>query len=239
VTPGGWSANLSRLERVRSEWLDVTRPPVLDVERFDEIKRQADELIKAGKWTSGPSDMLSVLGRQRDELVHSKLIGWLLVPTNRHGLGRALLTALLDALWPGEELLPSGPVVVETEIGGIGLDGDGRLRQARADIIVSGDGLTVVIENKLDAAEQPEQCERLYWAWAAEPGDIRWVFLTPTGRPPVTASSYAARSAWRTMSYSQLHDVIQGVVGQAAASTATGRLTAIQYLTTLSAAVAR
>ena len=38
--------------------------------------------------------------------------------------------------------------------------------EARADIVVQGDGLIVVIENKLDAGEQPEQCERLYWSWA-------------------------------------------------------------------------
>ncbi len=138
--------------------------------------------------------MLSVLGRQRDELIHSRLIGWLLVPTNRHGLGRRFLTAFLDHLWPDEALLRSGPVFADLEVTGSGPDETGRLREARADVVLRAETLTVVIENKLDAGEQPDQCERLYWAWASESGETRWVFLTPTGRAPVTATSDTASS---------------------------------------------
>lgn len=223
----------ARFEGIRAEWLAITQLPPPDFERFEQVKGEADSLVDAGLWTSGPADMLSVLGRQRDELMHSRLIGWLLVPTNRHGLGRTFLTGFLDHVWPGEGLLRSGPVFVETEAVGSALDDVGRQREARADIVLRGDGLTVLIENKLDAGEQPEQCERLYWAWAAEPGETRWVFLTPTGRAPVTATSDAAKTAWRAMSYEELRGIIATAIENAAASPTTGRATAMQYLASL------
>ena len=237
MTPS--APDMPRFERVRSEWLAIAHLPVPDPVRFAAIKNQADALINAGRWTSGPFDMLSVLGRQRDELVHSKMIGWLMAPTGRHGLGRAFLTGFLDALWPDEGLLRSGPVVVETEVNGVGMDDHGRLHEARADIVVRSDGLTIVVENKLDAGEQPEQCERLYWGWAAEPGDKRWVFLTPSGRVPVTTNSEAARDAWRTMSYRRLSDVVERALHEGESLSAVGRPTATQYLTTLMEAVVR
>jgi hypothetical protein len=236
---GSTDANSERFDEVRDEWRAITELPVPSAGRFEQVKREADELINAGKWTSGPADMLSVLGRQRDELAHSRLIGWLLVPTGRHGLGRSFLNAFVDAVWPEETLMRSGAVTVETEVTGAALDDEGRVREARADIVLRGDGVTVLIENKLDAGEQPDQCERLFWAWAADPGDNRWLFLTLTGRAPVTATSPAARAAWRTMSYAQLRAVVEVVLGQSSSSTGTGRATAVQYLTTLIGAVAR
>ena len=223
----------ARFAAVRNEWLAITQLPAPDPDQFSQVKREADALVNAGLWTSGPSDMLSVLGRQRDELMHSRLIGWLLVPTNRHGLGRAFLTGFLDHLWPGEALLRSGPVFVDTEETGSALDNAGRQRDARADLVLRGDGLTVLIENKLDAGEQPEQCERLYWAWATAPGEKRWVFLTPQGRPPVTATSDAARSAWQTMSYADIRQIVAAALQSAPASSTTGRATANQYLASL------
>jgi hypothetical protein len=222
-----------RFEAVRAEWLAINRLPPLDEERFAAVKREASALVDAGHWTSGPQDMLRVIGRHRDELIHSRLIAWLLVPTNRHALGRAFAIGFADHHWPGESLLSSGPVVVETEVPGAGLDESGQMRAARADIVVRGDSVTVVIENKVGASEQPAQCERLYWAWAGEPGDTRWVFLTPSGRPPSTAVSDAAKGAWRTMSYSELRAIFGAAVNAAAPNATSGRATAIQYLVTL------
>lgn len=227
-----------RLKAVRAEWVAITQVPPLDLPRFAEVKREADALVDAGLWTSGPSDMLSVLGRQRDELMNSRLIGWLLVPTNKHSLGRRFLTSFVDHLWPDEALLRTGPVFVDTEVTASALDETGQLREARADIVLRGEVVTIVIENKLDAGEQYEQCERLYWGWAAEPGETRWVFLTPTGRAPVTATSDAAKAAWRTMSYAALRDLLGSAVKGAGAVPSTGRSTAMQYLASLGGAVA-
>lgn len=228
-----------RFDRVRQEWLALTQRPLIDLERFADVKRQADVLADAGHWDSGPSDMLSILGRQRDELMHSRLIGWLLVPTHRHGLGRTVLAGFLDALWPGEALMRSGPVVADLEVPAVGLDSTGHLREARADIVLHGDGLTVVIENKVDAGEQVEQCERLYWAFAGDPGDTRWLFLTPSGRAPRTTTSPEADQAWRTMSYREFRAIVAAAIETSSPSSAIGRTTAMQYLETLTRSMPR
>lgn len=230
---------MTRFEQVRQEWLEITHLSPIDALRFEEVKHEADALVVAGLWTSGPGDMLSILGRQRDELAHSRLIAWLMVPTNRHGLGRAVLTAFLDAIWPGEALMRSGPVVVDLEVPGSGIDENGRMREARADIVLRGDGVTVVIENKVDAGEQHEQCARLYWSWAGEPGEVRWVFLTPSGRAPLTTAADPVKSAWCTMSYREFHAVVAGAIAGATPNSSIGRATAIQYLETLTRSVAR
>jgi hypothetical protein len=213
--------------------------PAPDLERFEIIRREASQLIDAGLWTSGPGDLLSVLGKQRDELVHSRLLAWLLVPTNRHGLGRRFLTGFLDLLWPDDSLLRTGIVTVETEVTQARLDEEGVMRAARADIVLRGEGLTVVVENKFDAGEGLDQCERLYWAWAGEAGETRWVFLSPTGRAPVTATSDIARAAWHCLSYAQVHDALSTATEEAAGDASVGRATVLQYVASLTTTVVR
>src|SRR4051812_23724791 len=71
--------DLNRFESLRAEWRAFAVLPPPNGERFRAVKHEADVLIHAGLWTSGPSDMLTVLGRHRDELMHTRLISWLLV----------------------------------------------------------------------------------------------------------------------------------------------------------------
>lgn len=199
------------------------------------MKAEASEVKTAGHWVSGPSDLLAILGRDRDELFHSRLLGWLLTPTGRHGLGDRFLRAFLAAAWPGETLAGSGTVLVELErqrAGASAVTGD--LLEARADLVISLESAVIVIENKLDAGEQESQCDRLYWSWAGEPTDVRWVFLTPSGRPPVTAISDEARAAWRSLSYAHVRIVLSAVPRESSGSPSdTGRSSAFQYLATL------
>lgn len=229
----------SRFDQVRAEWVAITQPPAPDVDRFTRVKREADAIIDAGQWTSGPSDLMSVLGRHRDELAHSRLVGWLMTPTGRHGLGRRFLRALLDDVWPGEGLMQFGLVAVEVETTRSAADELGVLREARADIVVIGEDATIVIENKVDAGEGVDQCERLYWSWADRPTETRWLFLSPTGRRPVTAISSAAIAAWRTMSYSDLHRVLGSVLTEVGEGGLLGRATARHYLATVASVVPR
>lgn len=230
-----------RFKQVQAEWHALHTLSPVSLERFALVKRQADALVDQGLWVSGPPDMLRVLRRHRDELFHSRLLAWLIVPTNRHALGRAFLVGLADRLWPEEGLLRSGPVTVETEVPGEGVDESGQLRAAIADIVIRGDDATIIIENKVDAGEQPNQCERLYWAFASheDGGDVRWVFLTPSGRAPRTAPREPALSAWRTMGYGEVRDILDAAIRAASANNTTGRSTATQYLATLMGAIAR
>ncbi len=223
----------ARFEQVRHEWLWITTRPPVDPARFETVKREAETLVAAGRWVSGPADMLSVLRRHRDELTHSRLIAWLLVPTNRHGLGRAVLTGFLDALWPEEQLMRIGPVTADLEVPASGIDVVGEEHEARADIVLRSGGMTIVIENKVDAGEGWRQAERLYWSWTWGAVDTRWVLLTPTGRPAESAVSNEARAAWHTMSYRQFRDIMKAAIERAEPTTSIGRATANQYLETL------
>jgi hypothetical protein len=227
---GAWQ---TRLDAARAEWRGARNVP-LHFDRLASVKAEAEAIIDAGLWTSGPDDLLGVLGRRRDELAHSRVIGWLLVPTNRHGLGRRVLQGLLDHVWPGEALLAHGPVIVELEEPRQAADEDGVMRAARADIVVRGETLCLVIENKVDAAEQPDQCERLYWAFADQADDTRYLFLTRTGRPPTTTRSPTATVAWRSIGYRDLRAILTVAIRDAERDAAsTGPSSAIQYLATL------
>ncbi|MEA2677610.1 MAG: hypothetical protein QOJ81_1751 [Chloroflexota bacterium] len=223
-----------RFGGVHAEWLAISRPASPDVVHFARVKQNADAIINAGRWVSGPPDMMSVLGRQRDELAHSRMIAWLLTPTGRHGLGRSLLRTMLDHVWPGEGLLQSDLVAVETESTRSAADEVAELREARADIVVIGQEATIVIENKVDAGEGFEQCERLYWSWADRPTETRWLFLSPNGRQPVTLTSTQAKTAWRSLSYGDLGRLLTKALAEARdGADPMGRSTAHQYLASI------
>jgi hypothetical protein len=228
-------ADSARFDEVKAEWLTLVRPPTPDAERFRALKNEADAIVRAGRWVSGPDDLMSVLGRQRDEVMHSRVIAWLLRPTGRHGLGSRFLDALMTHAWPDMEPLRSALVAVETETTRSAADEAGESREARADIVIYGDNATIVIENKVDAGEGIDQCERLYWSWADRPMETRWLFLSPSGRAPVTATSAEALGAWQTLSYGELRRVLERVLTSAGESgDPTGRSTAQAYLATLS-----
>jgi hypothetical protein len=223
-----------RFDEVAAEWRALVRPAAPDTARFRALKGEADEIIQRGSWVSGPDDLMSVMGRQRDEVMHSRVIAWLLRPTGRHGLGSRFLNEVMAHVWPDEDPIGSVLVTVDTETTRSAADDEGESREARADIVIYGESVTIVLENKVDAGEGIDQCERLYWSWADQPTETRWLFLSPTGRAPVTATSAEALAAWRTISYGELRSLLTRLLsspGQPDA--AIGRSTAYQYLATL------
>jgi hypothetical protein len=234
VEPSPFEDRFAELAR---EWRALSPGGGLpDEDRFLAMREEARAIRAAGRWATGPSDLLTVLGRHRDELVHSRLLRWLLRPTGRHGLGDAFLRAFLDTVWPGEGLADDAAAVrveLETTRAGVS-ETAAELLEARADIVVYLDDIVIVIENKVDAGEQPRQCERLYRAWSDEATDVRFLFLTPTGRAPATTASEDARSAWRTLSYAQVRQALEGALAATAAvPAAMGRDSVAQYLATL------
>jgi hypothetical protein len=220
-----------------SEWLALGPPAVSDLRQFVELEREVADLVELGQWESGPADLLSVLGRHGDELFHSSLIAWLAQPAARHGLGRQFVVRLFDRLWPGEMLAATGPVTTDTEVTNSGTGEDGHTQLAsRADVIIRADNLVVVIENKVWAGEQPDQCERLYRSWVGEAQDVRWLFLTPNGVAPTTAVSDAAKRAWCRVSYLDIRAALSDALDAAPNREGhLGRATARQYLATLDA----
>lgn len=217
------------------EWRALVPSDVPNESAFASASTEAKDIRARGRWVSGPSDMLTILGRHRNELVHSRLLAWLLNPTGQHGLGDRFLRAFLESLWPGDDTLAPGVVEIELERARTGLnERTGLMVEARADLVIRLDAAVVVVENKVDAGEQPAQCERLYWSWVHDPTEVRWVYLTPTGRPPTTAASPEALAAWRTASYAQVTNSLSQVLDEASGSPGDlGRASARQYLATL------
>jgi hypothetical protein len=228
-----------RFHQLVADWRAVEAPGrVIAETRFAELKAEAQAIRSVGRWVSGPTDILTILRRHRDELFHSRLLGWLLTPTGRHGLGDRFLKAFLDEVFPGEGLADEvGAVTVELERAAAGESGaTGEILQSRADLVIRLDGLVVIVENKLDAGEQPSQCERLYWSWAHDSVEARWVFLTPGGKDPESVFSNEAKDAFRSASYMQVQRALaSALIPTPAASAEGGRASALQYLATLTA----
>lgn len=167
-----------------------------------DLTREHEDLVARGRWTVGPSDFLSVIRRERDELTHSRLLAWLLTPTARHRLGSAVLTRILAHC--------RGSAVGSPEtVRDISCEYARNLR--RADIIVWGEDFTLVVENKVDAEESPGQCEDLYANFKNEPGPL-FLFLTPDGHPPQTATSAAARAAFTSVAWPTIRGMIEDAI---------------------------
>lgn len=220
-------------EMLAQEWREIQLPawsPEGASERYWALQREYIGLVGAGKWVSGRADLMGVLRRDSKELDHSAAVGWLLTPTGRHGMGARFLVAVLNRVWPEDDWRAARGISVSLEEERQ-LTASETAWQARADIVLRHPHATVVIENKVAAPEGALQCERLYQVWASDEDEIRWLFLTPSGRPPVTASSPEARSAWRTLSYFDLADLLDTALRSAAPGL--GRESASQYLATL------
>ena len=50
------------------------------VPQFEAMLDEQRRLMSAGQWVSGPVDLLSIIGRPRQEVYHSAILRWLLDP---------------------------------------------------------------------------------------------------------------------------------------------------------------
>jgi hypothetical protein len=189
-----------------------------------ELRAEHDKLLRDGAWVGGPDDTLSILGIGRKELYHSGLLAWLLDPHGRHGLGSSFLEKLLRRC-------TSDPPTSELHLARPALEV--RRGDARADIVVTGPGLCLVIENKVDAGEQPRQCDRLFESFGGDPGAL-FVFLSPSGRAPETATG-SAQEAFQKMSYADIASMLRDALVRPPWKGVTdhGREVASNYLATL------
>ncbi len=205
---------------MESEWLAITAFPLDECEcAIDAMLREQDSLVVAREWVSGPKDLLTLVGRARWETYHSALLAWLLWPGGQHRLGDAMLRRMLERT--------VGIVAAQTRM---------RCRTAtevtgstsRADIVIQGPGLKVVIEVKVDAQERQDQCLRLHSDHQA--ASTAFVFLTPDGRRPRTAGNSAP--FWACLSFREVRDDLAACLSETAAVEG-GAATARAYLETL------
>ena len=205
VTPAdrirSWEAQFRAMER---EWGGIsarrTRALLADWQRaMSDMRRQHEHLVSRGQWVSGPSDFLDIIGLARSENTHSRMLQWLLNPTGRHGLGCALVRRLVGHC-TAKPVPPPLPVREVTF---------SQWRNDReADLVVRGDDFTLVIENKVDAPEQPRQCDDLYSNFRNETAPL-FLFLTPDGRKPRTATTQCAVRSFRTLSWPEVRAMIE------------------------------
>jgi hypothetical protein len=88
-------------------------------------------------------------------------------------------------------------------------------------------GLTLVVENKVDAVEGWRQCDTLFERFSG----ARFVFLTPTGRAPQTATG-AAAPAFSVVRYCDLRTILERALLDSV-SDGPGRRVTEDYLRTL------
>ncbi len=230
---GGWTETTRELneqafQRVAVEWnrlmADETDRLIVSWEQaIGQIEEEYNLLRKQGKWLSGPPDLLGVIGASGKELVHSAVIAWLLDPAGSHGFGAAFLDRVLARCFPCESFGQSYAAVPQCEV---------ECEAGRADIVVwGGQEFTLLIENKVYSWERPKQCDDYFEAF----GDSlapHFIFLTPDGRSPATATG-PARDAFRCLSYRDIRTDLASVLAETASSSAIGRVAAEQYLLTL------
>jgi hypothetical protein len=228
-----------RWAALEAEWLDVLESEATAVAKrlvdapggiagwttaLDRMCAEQDALLRGGQWVGGPDDVLSILGRSRHETYHSALLAWLLDPQARHGFGAGFLAGVLRHCVPEAVFLDLERARSDVEV----TRGD-----TRADIVVFGPQFTLVIENKVNAGEQHRQCDRLHARFQEEVGAL-FLFLSPTGRAPETATG-AAAEAFQSMRYAEIATLLGGALRlpEGKDSTRRGRETASNYLATL------
>jgi PD-(D/E)XK nuclease superfamily len=140
------------------------------------LSTELESLQAAGRWPSGPTTTLEIIAETRREAVHEKLIAWLLDPLGNHGLGSAVLAALVSCLGTSQAIPPErlAQARIRRQVAG---------PTGRPDIVAIMPGFTLVIELKIDAEEGLEQTTRQADDYRGKP-NVRFVFLTPDGSAP-------------------------------------------------------
>ncbi|SHG73787.1 PD-(D/E)XK nuclease superfamily protein [Geodermatophilus nigrescens] len=154
-------------------------------------------LRSTGRWLGGPRTLLEALGRQHSELDLTAALAWLLEPEGHHRLGDLVLEGLVTHLQlPATALHPVRIVREETR------------NDTRADMIVRLPGATLLLEAKVWADEQRDQCARLADEWSEE--DPTLVFLTRDGRLPRSAGENQGQ--WVPLRWSHVVGFVEGAI---------------------------
>ena len=202
-----WETHFPAMKR---EWREIstrrTRELTADWrDAMSAMRRRHESLVADGLWMGGPSDFLGIIDQERAENTHSRMLAWLLNPTHRHGLGFGLVRRLLEHC--SGEPVPAAPAVRTVKFF--------EWRHGReADLVVWGEDFTLIIENKVDADEQDDQCDDLYLNFEKEIAPL-FLFLTPDGRTPRTATTPCAQRAFRTVSWPEIGAMIEAALNEA------------------------
>lgn len=175
------------------------------------------ELLETGLWTSGPSELMAVLGLHHDEVRNCRVVRWLLDPSAPHGLGTGFLSAFLARIVDDVTELPLGAAAVGVE----------EVRgSTRADIVIRVGELLVVVEAKTFAPEGDGQCDEIEQEWSDESPEL--VFLTRRRHPPRNGDP-----RWHLLAWADIADDLDAALAATTHSPAPGRPAAREYLRAL------
>ncbi|WP_091115478.1 PD-(D/E)XK nuclease family protein [Geodermatophilus dictyosporus] len=188
-----WSDRLAQMTDEWSELRDSSAADAMKIAGWEQDLRtmtvEEHALRRAGRWRSGPRTLLAALGLQQRELALTAGLAWILNPEGHHGLGSLFVKEF--AVLCGADAPDGGPVTITVEE---------TREDTRADLVLRCSTFTLVLECKVWALEQPDQCRRLANLWADE--DPVLVFLTPRGLAPVTAGDTEER--WRCLTWADV-----------------------------------
>jgi hypothetical protein len=148
-------------------------------------------------------DFLYLLGRERDENSNSAVLAWLLDPRCAPTLALPALCALAkfldDApLWSRQlaQAAASNCLSVKREYA-LNREWTAEASTDRPDVVISGPGFVLCLENKVSAREHSGQTAG-YWRWLSRVTGLRGgLFLSPAGLAP-------ASEGFRAVSYMDL-----------------------------------
>ncbi|MGY1636031.1 PD-(D/E)XK nuclease family protein [Geodermatophilus sp. SYSU D00742] len=231
MTPIGAADWEARISTLGAEWADVVqsedardRAAVAEwTEHVFSLLAEMQALKDDGEWLGGPRTLLHVLKLEQRELVLTAGLAWLLDPEGFHRLGNRVLSRFLALV--GVDVAQLTPVEVQLEEWGAQPE-EARTR-TRADLLLRVPGGTVLVEAKVGAGEQADQCTRLAEDWRGE--SPVFVFLTPNGRPPTTDDGV---TPWQRLSWA----AVAGIIADSVADLGPGRAPApgaLDYLHTL------
>ena len=229
MTAAAGNAPLGRVEAweevfplIRHRWLEVQ---VAGWTRgFAVAQAEYDLLCQHGLWRDPPADFFGIARISRKELQHSQMLRWLMDPKEGHGLSTTFVARMLALCSRGEaprDLQVRSAVCEETHWTRAGVE-------TRADIVVRGEGFTLVIENKVDAGEQPRQCDRLHecFQWTG----THFMFLSPDRDPKTDTGD---PKSFKSVRYWEVSHALEEALAQAADGVAPDRAIAENYLLTL------
>ena len=166
---------------------------------------EAEKKLKQRKYDCGETfNVFEILGLQRDEVrLHSSFIATLLDPKGPHGLKTKLLESFLGVMDANGILDDLATVKVEKEmnIGPISKKGD---EGGRMDIVLMDKHKNaIVIENKIDAKDQPKQLLRYDNYCKKHFKNYRIYYLTKWGVAPSDESCGGQDFDYWTASYNE------------------------------------
>jgi len=217
-------AELSQLRRVRTAHeFEVARGASsvrLDGSAVRGLEALQATLTEQGRWVAGPATLYGVLGLTGRELERCRVLQWALDPLGAHALGIRVLERFLRGVGFDHEVLQAA------ELGRTEVLLEQVRSNSRADLVLVGDGWTVVIEAKVHAGEQPQQGVRLETDWP----EATYVFLTTQGGRMQSSGP----ATWQRMRWWVVHDCIAEALSDAGpaptAAAATARAGLRDYL---------